>query len=99
MNSVVFALIMLAIVVLCGIAIYALIKRVFALNDELKTTKAELEKQKANCIYLVKHAQELAKVETSEDSIDHAIEEAKTDEEVIDIINTVINANNNRVCK
>lgn len=99
MNSLVFALIMLGIVVLCGIAIYALIKNLIAQNEELKTVRAELEKQKSNCIYLVKHAQELAKVETSEDSIDHAIEEAKTDEEVIDIINTVINANNNRVCK
>ena len=66
---------------------------------ETKKLKAELEAQQQNLITLYKHAQEIAEIEKDKNRTDQIIEEAKSDEEVIDIINTIININNGRVRK
>ena len=66
---------------------------------ETKKLKAELEVQQQNLITLYKHAQEIAEIEKDKNRTDQIIEEAKSDEEVIDIINTIININNGRVRK
>ena len=86
------------LVTLVGV-VYVAIKRLRAKSDEVKRLNGELEKQKQNMAYLVKHAEEIAKIESDEDKVQEEIRNAKTDEEVVDIINAIININNARVRK
>lgn len=86
------------LVTLVGV-VYVGIKTLKAKSDEVKRLTGELEKQKQNMAYLVKHAEEIAKIESDEDSVQEEIRNAKTDEEVVDIINAIINVNNARVRK
>ena len=86
------------LVTLVGV-VYVGIKTLKAKSDEVKRLTDELEKQRQNMAYLVKHAEEIAKIESDEDSVQEEIRNAKTDEEVVDIINAIINVNNARVCK
>lgn len=58
---------------------------------------AELEKQKRNSAYLATHAAEIARIERSNNTLKGEIRNAKSDEEIADIINTVLDANNNLV--
>lgn len=76
---------------------YVAIKTVKDKNKELKHLKGELQKQKENMAYLVKHAEEIAKIESNEDQVQEEIRNAKSDEEVADIINAIINVNNSKL--
>ena len=73
---------------------YVAIKTIKDKNEEVKHLKGELQKQKENMAYLVQHAQEIAKIEANEDKVQEEIRNAKSDEEVADIINAIINVNN-----
>lgn len=57
----------------------------------------ELKKQKENLLFLFNHSEEIATIKADKNRISQNINSEKTDEEVINIINTVINSNNNRV--
>lgn len=81
-----------------GVA-YACVKTLRKKNDEISALKSELNKQKEVTVELYKHAAEIAKIEKQKDKTNQKINEAKTDEEIIDIINSVIDANNDRVRK
>lgn len=86
------------LIILIG-AVYAAIKRLKAKADEIKRLEAELQKQKHNMAYLVKHGQEIAQIEKDQDKVQEEIRNAKSDEEVADIINAVININNSKLRK
>ena len=73
---------------------YVAIKTVKDKNEEVAHLKGEVQKQKENMAYLVKHAEEIAKIESDEDQVQEEIRNAKSDEEVADIINAIINVNN-----
>jgi Tfp pilus assembly protein PilN len=66
-------------------------------QEETKLLIDELKKQKENMAYLVHHAEEIAQIEQSQDKVQEEIQNAKSDEEVADIINAIININNARV--
>lgn len=76
---------------------YVAIKTVKDKNEELKHLKGEVQKQKENMAYLVQHAQEIATIEADEDKVQEEIRNAKSDEEVADIINAIININNSKL--
>lgn len=84
------------LIILIG-AVYAAIKRLKAKADEIKLLEAELQKQKQNMANLVKHGQEIAQIEKDQDKVQEEIRNAKSDEEVADIINAVININNSKL--
>lgn len=67
--------------------------------SEYKQLKEELAKQKRNTAYLATHAKEMAKIEADSREIERNIKEAKNEEEIADIINTIIDSNNERVAK
>ena len=71
------------------------------LSERTKRKKAEEDKKQLqkNISYLVHHAEELANIRLEKEKTDKKIEEAKTDEEVSDIVNAIINGNNDRVRK
>lgn len=67
------------------------------LQAEKTTLEVELQAQKANLAFMVRHAEELAQIKKDQKTTGQKIAEAKTDEEIIDIINAVIASNNDRV--
>lgn len=94
------------IYIILGALFLILVLLIFILGKicrKLQEEKASLEvanaKQKSNLAYLLKHAQEIAKIEENKDEIEEEIRGAKSDEEVANIINTIIDLNNSRVRK
>ena len=83
---------------LIGVA-YVALKISKTQKNEIKRLSAQLESQKRVSENLVKHAQELSKIKGDKEEVAQKISEAKTDEEVNDIISNLIRANNNRVRK
>ena len=65
--------------------------------SENKKLKEESKVQQQNIIYLYKHAQEISEITSEANKLEGKINNAKTDEEIIDIINSVINNNNSKL--
>jgi Tfp pilus assembly protein PilN len=90
-------LVLLAVcVTLCGI-IYVQHKQ---LNEEKKANQFledHIEKLQNNIAFLVKHAQEMAQIEKEKEKTFQRIEEARTDEEISDIVSAIVSLNNQRV--
>lgn len=99
MNPITPWLVCAALFLMLAFAVYAAIKTQKKNLDEIKRLEAELVKQKQNMAYLIKHTEEIATIEKSEDQVQEEIRNAKSDEEVADIINAIININNARVRK
>ena len=97
MNPITPWLVCFALFLILMFAAYAAIKQLKEKTEEIKHLKGELQKQKENMAYLVKHAEEIAKIEASQDQVQEDIQNAKTDEEVADIINAIININNSKL--
>lgn len=93
--TVIFSLIGFAI--LCIVILVCVFKTLLKTKKENKILKDALENQKKNLIYIVRHSQELADIKKNQSKVEKEIEEAKSDEEVVNIINTIIDVNNNRV--
>lgn len=95
--STILILILIIIVLLLVIIVTAKICR--KLQEDKSKLEIELSRQKSNAVYLVKHAEELAQIQKDEKVIENKIDGAKSDEEILNIINTIIDANNSRLCK
>jgi predicted Holliday junction resolvase-like endonuclease len=65
-------------------------------NTEIKT---EIVKQKATIAELLKHAKEVAHISQDKGKVQEKIENAKTDEELVNIANAIISTNNERLRK
>lgn len=94
----------LTIIIALITLIVILIAAIVEISKQQKETKCritELERELANkeinISYLVKHSQELANILQNNTEIQNKIDEAKTDEEINDIVAAVIAANNDRV--
>ena len=91
-------ILILIAIIFCLIA--ALIIKISVLkkqSDENKKLREETENQQKNIIYLYKHAQEIAEITSEANKLEGKINNAKTDEEIIDVINSVINNNNSKL--
>ncbi len=97
MNSATPWLVCFALLVALIGAGYAALKQFKAKDDEIRHLKGEIQKQRENMAYLVKHAQELAEIEKDQDKLQEEIQNAKSDDEVADIINAIININNSKL--
>ena len=82
-----------------AIAAYLAAKICKKLQEENNEIKIELEKQKAVVVEVYQHAQELAKIQQDKSDVNQKINEAKSDEEINEIINSIIHSNNDRVRK
>ena len=77
--------------------LFVAIKYIISEKNKNKKLQEELESQQQNLITLYRHAEEIAEIEKDKSRTDKVIEEAKSDEEVLDIINTIVTINNSRV--
>lgn len=95
-----------ALTIIVGLAtlVVILIAVIVEMHKQHKATKykiteleRELKDREINISYLVKHSQELASILQKNSEVQNKISEAKTDEEINDIVAAVIAANNDRV--
>lgn len=82
--------VLLALVFLMG-------KTIAQKNRQNKQLQKELLQQQANIKWLARHALEISQIQESKENLLCKIQEAKTDEEIMGIINTVISGNNSRL--
>ena len=97
MNTLTIILVMLAIIVMCGAVIYALIKDRIKQKKEIQELKNEINSARENVKQLSDFIRNSDKIRKEEKEIAEKIKEAKTDEEVHNIINDIIALNNSRV--
>lgn len=97
MNTVTVILVMLAIIVMCGAVIYVLIKDRIKQKKEIQELKNEINSARENVKQLSDFIRNSDKIRKEEKEIAEKIKEAKTDEEVHNIINDIIALNNSRV--
>ena len=69
------------------------------LKNQIEAYKMETESLQKNIAYLMKNAEDVAKIKKEADKISDKINGAKTDEEISDIVSAIISANNDRVQK
>ena len=97
MNTLTIILVMLAIIVIMGGVIYSLIKTNQAKKKEINELKTEINSAHENVRQLTEYIKNCDKIRKEEKEIAEKIKEAKTDEEVHNIINDIIALNNSRV--
>ena len=97
MNTLTIILAMLAIIVICGAVIYSLIKMLQKNKKKIQSLNNELNSARENVRQLSEYIKNSDKIRKEEKEIAEKIKEAKTDEEVHNIINDIIALNNNRV--
>lgn len=88
-----------AVIVVLILLLVIVSKILSSQKKENKRLEGELEQAKTNIAYLYRNAKEIAKIEKDEKKVSEEIKNAKSDEEIFDIVNTVIAANNSRVRK
>ena len=97
MNTLTIILVMVAIIVIMGGVIYALIRDKKAQKKEIQELKNEINSARENVRQLSDFIRNSDKIRKEEKQIAEKIKEAKTDEEVHNIINDIIALNNSRV--
>ena len=90
MNTLTIVLTMLAIIVILAAVVWVEFKQIKKLNERKKALEASYHDAQANIAYLVKHQKEIAEIKTAEGGKLGEIAEAKTDEEIFEIVNSVI---------
>ena len=95
--TVMFILVLFAIIVTMGAVIYVLIKQNRANKKEVQALKSELSSAHENVVQLTDYIRNCDKIRKEEKQIAEKIKEAKTDEEVHEIISDIIALNNSRV--
>ena len=97
MSKVVFYLVILACFVTMGGIIYSLIRDIKQLKKENELWKTKLSSARKNVEQLSEFIKNSDKIKKEEKQIADMIKDAKTDEEVHDIINNIVAINNSRV--
>ena len=97
MNTLTIILVMLAIIVTMGGIIYVLFKDKKAKKKEIEQLKDKLESANKNLYAMKKYIEKILAIKTDTQTNVEKIKEAKTDEEVLNILADIISANNNRV--
>ena len=90
MNTLTIVLTMLAIIVIFAAVVWVEFKQIKKLNERKKALEASYRDAQRNISYLVKHQKEIAEIKTAEGEKLEEIAEAKTDEEIFEIVNSVI---------
>ena len=90
-------LVLIAVVAMLAGIVYVTVKSNKKLKNENKQLSGKIEQLNTNIAYLVKHSQELAQIHKEKEKTFERIEEARTDEEIADIVSIIVNANNQRV--
>lgn len=88
-----------AVLAICGGVISAMAEKLKAARQREKETEEKFERQQKTIADLLRYADEISRISQDKGKVENAIKEAKTDEELVDIANAIVNANNNRMRK
>lgn len=86
--------------IVIAVLVFILIGVVKVALDERKQKlayKSEAERKSNTIDYLYKHFEELEKIKADGEKLEQEIENAETDEEVLDVVRAVANRNNDRL--
>lgn len=97
MNTMIIILALIAIIITMSAVIYVFIKQNRANKKEIQQLKNEINSAHENVKQLTDYIRNANKIRKEEKEIAEKIKDAKTDEEVHNIINDIIALNNNRV--
>ncbi len=97
MNTLTIVLVMLAIIVMLAAVVWVEFKQIKKLNERKKALEASYREAQRNISYLIKHQKEIAEIKTAEGEKLEEIAEAKTDEEIFEIVNSVIAPTHSRM--
>ena len=97
MNMVTFCLVILACIVTMAGIITALIRDIKRLKEENRQLNCKLDTARTNVEQLTKYIQSSDRIRKDEKKIAEKIKDAKTDEEVHSIINSIVALNNSRM--
>ena len=97
MDMITVILVFIAVIAIMGGVIYCLIRDRKKQKDEIKELKNIINSEKKNMEQLSEYISKLDNIRKDEKEIADKIKEAKTDEEVHNIINDIIALNNSRV--
>lgn len=97
MNLIIVILICILIIVFLGVVIYFLLKNKKELKKEISQLTSELYKSNQNAVRLAEYIEKVQKIESDEKTTNEKIKEAKTDEEIMDLIAGIVSNNNSRV--
>lgn len=95
--NLIIAIVVFVIITILYLMFYFTKKKKDSLQKENEQLEKELKDCKSNICYLMKHIQEMAKIKSEESHIDDLLNEAKTDEEIFDLVNTIISVNNSKL--
>lgn len=90
---------LLVLLLIFGASLSVVYKDNKKLKNQIEAYKTETESLHKNIAYLMKNAEDVAKIKKEADKISDKINGAKTDEEISDIVSAIISANNDRVQK
>jgi cytochrome c-type biogenesis protein CcmH/NrfF len=68
-------------------------------REKQKELEEEIKKQQATIVDMYKHVEELALIQKGKSEVDQKIKEAKTDEELAEIISSIVAINNSKLRK
>ncbi len=97
MNTLTIILVLLAVIVILAAIIWVEYKQIKQLKERKKALEASYKEAQRNIAFLVKHQEEIAEIKTEEGEKLEQIAEAKTDEEIFEIINNVVAFNNSKL--
>ncbi len=97
MNTLTIVLTMLAIIVMLAAIVWVEFKQIKKLNERKKSLEASYRDAQRNISYLIKHQKEIAEIKTASGEKLEEIAEAKTDEEIFEIVNSVIAPTHSRM--
>lgn len=99
MNVITLYMVIAALIVTLIAVVYTALKDRKKTAEEIKNLKAELEFQRLTSKDLCHYIEEVLKIKDDKDKVAEQISEAKNEEEVLNIITSLVHANNNRVRK
>ena len=88
---------LLVLLLIFGACLSAIYKDNKKLKNQIEAYKTEAESLHKNIAYLMKNAEDVAKIKNEAEKISEKINGAKSDEEISDIVSAIISANNDRV--
>lgn len=97
MNTITIILVMAAIIAILVAVIWAEFKQISQLKERKKALETSYNEAQKNIAFLVKHQKEIAEIKTAEGEKLAEIAEAKTDEEIFEIVNNVVAFNNSKL--
>lgn len=99
MNTFSIVLTIAVVFLIMASVIYSLFQKLKEHKNVIKDLEKELDKAQKNVVYLVNHAEELQQIKINEQELENQLGEAQDDEEVYNIVNGIIDANNSIVQK